>query len=84
MYGLKISASDVMGVITRLLHVGCTLNPPRRLAAIASIFSILPKHASFMTRMESLELPVDLPVVLMFVLLVSHLAGLLAWPEISD
>ena len=84
MSGLKVSVSAVMGVTTRLLHVGSTLNRLLPLVGIASIFSILPKNANSTTRMESLEPPVVLPVALMLILLSSHLAGLLVWPEISD
>ena len=84
MSGLKVSVSAVMEVTTRLLHVGSTLNRLLPLVGIASTFSILPKNVNSTTRMESLEPPVVLPVALMLVLLASHLAGLLVWPEISD
>ena len=73
-----------MGVTIRLLHVGCTLNLPRRLVVIVCISFTLPKNANFMIRMGSLGLPVDPQVDLIVDHLVDHLVDLLAQPETSD
>ena len=84
MSGLKVSVYAATAITTRLLHVGSTRNRLPRLAETAFTSSIPPRNVNIRTRMESLDPPVDHPVVLVSAPLVGHLAGLLVSPEISD